>query len=78
MDDNLMLIKQFQMQGGTKGADAAFAEEYRNYQRIQNVYMGLSARYAPAWKRWIPSSSTATSTIPSTTSRAGSKRCPAS
>ena len=40
MDDNLMLIKQFQMQGGTKGADAAFAEEYRNYQRIQNVYMG--------------------------------------
>ena len=39
MDDNLMLIKQFQMQGGTKGADAAFAEEYRNYQRIQNVYM---------------------------------------
>ena len=40
MDDNLMLIKQFQMQGGTKGADAAFAEAYRNYQRIQNVYMG--------------------------------------
>ena len=35
-----MLIKQFQMQGGSKGADAAFAEEYRNYQRIQNVYMG--------------------------------------
>ena len=40
MDDNLMLIKQFQMQGGSKGADAAFAEEYRNYQQIQNVYMG--------------------------------------
>ena len=40
MDDNLMLIKQFQMQDGKKGAEAAFAEEYRNYQQIQNVYMG--------------------------------------
>ena len=71
MDDNLMLIKQFQMQDGKKGAEAAFAEEYRNYQQIQNVYMGAIREIPPAWKRWIWSSSTATSITPSTTSRAG-------
>ena len=40
MDDNLMLLNQFQMEGGRGRADAAFAEEYRNYKQVQNVYMG--------------------------------------
>ena len=56
MDDNLMLIKQFQMQGGSKGADAAFAEESRNYQQRQTVYMGaireIRARLETLIARW--------------------------
>ena len=40
MDDNLMLLRQFQMEGGKKHADAAFAEEFRNYQQVHNIYMG--------------------------------------
>ena len=40
MDDNLMLIKQFQMQGGTKGADAAFAALEKPYP-ITEWYLKL-------------------------------------
>lgn len=40
MDDNLALLRQFQLERGKSSADAAFAEEFRNYQQVKNVYMG--------------------------------------
>lgn len=40
MDDNQMILRQFQAGISKDTVGAAFAEEYRNYQQIHNIYMG--------------------------------------
>ncbi len=40
MDENQTILRELQLERARRPAEAAFAEEFRNYQQIQNVYMG--------------------------------------